>query len=191
MALLHYDHFRCRLQGPRPRGRLRCCLLKGCDQCFRPSHPQVRYCSDRCRQLAQRWRRWYASQRYRHTDQGKHKRRQQSQRYRQRVRQAQAEASPDVIAESATAPEVQNPNPTPGEGQRPAEKSAKIHGCPCARPGCYVRFERTSRSPGQRFCSSACRKALRRVLDREAKWRRRHRGWRQPPKRPQATALPP
>ncbi len=52
----------------------------------------------------------------------------------------------------------------------------------CFRPGCYVRFPVTTRSPRQCFCSSACRNALRRVRQRESHWFRwlglssRHRG---------------
>jgi hypothetical protein len=49
---------------------------------------------------------------------------------------------------------------------------------PCQRPGCYELFLVQPRSPGQRFCSCPCRQALRRVLDREAKWRQRQRWWR-------------
>ncbi|MFN9287613.1 MAG: hypothetical protein ACK6EB_06025 [Planctomyces sp.] len=40
----------------------------------------------------------------------------------------------------------------------------------CLRPGCYVRFTATLRSPLQCFCSSDCRMALRRVRLREARW---------------------
>jgi hypothetical protein len=43
----------------------------------------------------------------------------------------------------------------------------------CHRPGCYERFARTARSPRQKFCSAACRQALRRVLVREARWWKR------------------
>jgi len=52
----------------------------------------------------------------------------------------------------------------------------------CSRPGCYVRFHVTTRSPRQRFCSLACRNALRCVRQREAHWfeqlgmSSRHRG---------------
>jgi len=52
----------------------------------------------------------------------------------------------------------------------------------CFRPGCYVLFPVTTRSPRQCFCSSACRNALRRVRQRETHWFRqlglssRHRG---------------
>jgi hypothetical protein len=40
----------------------------------------------------------------------------------------------------------------------------------CFRPGCYVLFAVTTRSPQQCFCSSACRNALRRVRQRETHW---------------------
>ena len=40
----------------------------------------------------------------------------------------------------------------------------------CFRPGCYVRYSVTTRSPQQCFCSSACRNALRRVRQRETHW---------------------
>jgi hypothetical protein len=40
----------------------------------------------------------------------------------------------------------------------------------CDRPGCYVRFAPSSRSPGRRFCCSLCRKALRRAREREKRW---------------------
>jgi hypothetical protein len=43
----------------------------------------------------------------------------------------------------------------------------------CDRPGCYECFERTRRSPLQRFCSQECRRALERVLERERRWRKR------------------
>jgi hypothetical protein len=52
----------------------------------------------------------------------------------------------------------------------------------CFRPGCYVRFPVTTRSPQQCFCSSACRNALRCARQRETHWFRRlgmssrHRG---------------
>jgi hypothetical protein len=61
------------------------------------------------------------------------------------------------------------------EGQRPATHLEDFCGSPCQRPGCYVQFAASARSPGQRFCCAVCRRALRRVLDRESKWRRRRR----------------
>lgn len=41
----------------------------------------------------------------------------------------------------------------------------------CDRPGCYEGFVRARRSPLQRFCSHACRRALERVQERERRWK--------------------
>lgn len=71
-------------RAPRPRPRL--CLLKGCEQGFRPQRPRERYCSDACRRAARNWSRWKAQQRYRATAAGREKRNGQSRRYRERLR---------------------------------------------------------------------------------------------------------
>lgn len=113
-----------------------------------------------CLDSVARWRRWQASQRYRATENGKGRRREQSRRYRQRVRE-RAAASADVA--------------TLREGQRLvtfAEDSAER---PCARPGCYEVFRVLHEHVCKRFCSVACRLALRRVLDRESRYRARRR----------------
>ena len=72
----------------RPRTRL--CLLKGCEQPFRPPQSRMRYCSEACRRAARKWSRWKAQQSYRATRAGKDKRNQQSRRYRERVRKGRA-----------------------------------------------------------------------------------------------------
>jgi hypothetical protein len=156
-------------QGPRRRFPPRRCLLKGCEQSFQPWQPQSRYCSAACQQAARRWRRRHASQRYRASTQGKERRREQSQRYRQRRPQPTATLADDAVtaAPAATA--------APREGQRPAQLFGNFIWRPCSRPGCYVYFPVQPRSPAQQFCSCLCRQALRRVLDREAHWRRRQR----------------
>ena len=41
------------------RGARRC-LLKGCEQRFRPRQARQRYCSEQCRQAARAWSRWKA-----------------------------------------------------------------------------------------------------------------------------------
>jgi hypothetical protein len=146
---LQYSQFRYRPQAVRRRR----CLLKGCEQWFQPSRPQARYCSEACRQAARRWRRWRASQQYRHSTHGGERRREQSRRYRQRRRQA-CQLQPEPAC----------------EGQRPARI---FSGRCCDRPGCYERFAAPPRSPGQHFCSCSCRQALRRVRVREARWRQR------------------
>lgn len=150
----------------RPR-RTRRCLLKGCERSFTPSHPQVRYCSEGCRRGARAWRRWQASQRYRSTPHGKERRRAQQCRYRQRCRERR---------------EVNRPPPAdtspPREGQRPASTDENLSTRSCDRPGCYVVFVVTAALASRRFCSWLCRLALRRVLDREARYRQRRRRWR-------------
>ena len=158
-------------QGPERRIRERPCLLKGCEQPFRPSRPQCRYCSEACRRKARSWRRWHAGQRYRATEQGKERRRAQSRRHRERVRQrvalalAAAQETPATEATEATEPRV---------GQRPAKIVRNFGSRPCRRPGCYEVFALKPRSPAQQFCTRQCCRALRRGLDREAHWRRRH-----------------
>jgi hypothetical protein len=71
----------------RPRGRA--CLQKGCERRFRPLHPRTRYCSEECREEAQRWREWKARHHYRQSEGGKQKRRAQSRRYRLRSKRAE------------------------------------------------------------------------------------------------------
>ena len=150
----------------RPEGchhRPRHCLLKGCERLFWPRHPQSHYCSEACRHAANRWRRWRASQRYRATENGKQQRREQSKRYRERVRERQA-ASADADS--------------PCEGQRIAATHEDFSGWPCARPGCYELFTLPHEQSCKRFCSLACRLALRRVLDRDARYQARRRRMR-------------
>jgi hypothetical protein len=152
--------------GQPPRCYSRTCLLKGCEQSFQPSHPLQRYCSQPCQQAACHWRRWQAARRYRATPQGQQQRREQSRRYRERQRARQATIAAEPVM-TATAEER--------EGQRYEHLSEDFSARPCQRPGCYELFVPGPHEPPQRFCCSACRQALQRVLDREARWRRRHR----------------
>ena len=71
---------------PSCRPRTRRCLLKGCEQRFRPRHVRQRYCSDGCREAARTWSEWKARQTYRGTAGCKQKRSEQSWRYRERVK---------------------------------------------------------------------------------------------------------
>ncbi len=151
---------------PGPGCRNRRCLLKGCEQPFTPSHPQVRYCSEACRRAAERWRRVKASRQYRASVDGREQRRRQNRQYRQRRR------------EKATAPAAPTEVLVGREGKRPAASSENFAGRMCARPGCYVVFAVEHEHSPRRFCSTACCLALRRVLDREARYRRRRRRWR-------------
>jgi hypothetical protein len=173
------------------------CLLKGCQRWFLPSRPQARYCGPTCRLSARRWWRWLASQRYRATPNGQQHRRDQARRYRSRVRQRSSLPHPDPPNPPAepTPPAAQAAEPTPpaaqaqrpmttdsstaisvpGVGQRPVPISEKSLGLPCHRPGCYVLFLPAVRWLDQKFCSHLCRRALRRVRQREARLRHRRR----------------
>jgi hypothetical protein len=160
---IHNDRQSSSGQGSSRAPRQRRCLLKGCERLFKPDCHQARYCGAACQAAADRWRRWRADQTWRKTEGGRECRRQQSCRYRERVRQRRE-------AEQAAAEEVA---PAGCEGERPSDAAEKSS---CARPGCYVLFTPSRRSPRQRFCSCLCRKALRRVVQREARWGRRHKG---------------
>ena len=145
-------HIGQRPEGCRHRQRRRRCLLKGCERLFWPRHWRSQYCSERCRQEARHWQRWRSSQRYRQSAKGQEQRREQARRYRQRERERQA-----ASADAASA----------GEGQRLAPQREDFSGRPCDRPGCYELFSLPHEHTCKRFCSVACRLALRRVLDRE------------------------
>jgi hypothetical protein len=152
-------------QGARRVPRPRRCLLKDCERWFTPTRPQSRYCSSKCRAAAKRWRHVKASRRYRASDGGRERRRQQHRQYRQRRRERMAAAA------SAALPRLR-------EGQRPACPSEDFSERMCDRPGCYVTFLVPQEAACRRFCSVACCLALRRVLDREARYRQRRRRWR-------------
>jgi hypothetical protein len=165
------------------------CLLKGCERWFLPPRPQARYCGPACQEAAEHWRSWHAGQRYRATIQGKQRRREQARRRRVRARQRStlAESAPQTspiepaspVIEAHTTPQSGstpiNPADSQRVGQRPAEIRPNSCGLPCSRPGCYVLFLPSARSPDQHFCSGSCRQALRRVRQREARLRRRRR----------------
>jgi hypothetical protein len=170
--------------------RPRRCLLKGCEHWFRPARPQCRYCSSACQLAARRWRRWRAQQRYRATAHGRAQRQQQAQRYRQRrrTRPPPTASSRPLYCQSHGAGRTRPPpSASASEGKRWPEKSDEVPQRPCERPGCYVLWPTGSPWNPRRFCCALCRRALRRVLDREARWRcRRRRGLRRPGRRPRS-----
>jgi hypothetical protein len=137
-------------------------LLKGCEQWFIPVHPRAHYCSLECRKAAMRWRRVKGSRAYRASDKGRERRREQNRHYRQRRRAR--EASPTTEKEAC-------------EGKRLRDFGENFAEEMCDRPGCYVLFWVKHKHSSRRFCSVVCRLALRRVVDRESryKWRRERR----------------
>lgn len=162
-----------------PWRRRRRCLLKDCEQWFRPVHPWCRYCSEKCRREAKRWRRWRAQQKYRASSNGRQCRQRQAHRYRERCRARPSSCPASVVP----APSPVDQSVVTREGKRLVEKIPEGAESPCDRPGCYVLFAAGSADNPRRFCCVRCRKALRCVLDREARWRRRRRRGLQPPGR--------
>jgi hypothetical protein len=145
------------------QGRRRICLLKGCARPFEPRSRAQKYCSHSCRQAADRWRLRKAAWEYRHSAQGKEKRAAQCKRRRQRQKRSEPAArSPPAAARSPPAAASEGHQLFVGDGDF----------C-CNRPGCYQLFDRSARSPLQRFCTSSCCQAMRRVRVREARWRGR------------------
>jgi hypothetical protein len=80
--------------------RMRRCLLKGCEQGFRPRQVHQRYCSRECREEARQWSRWKAQQQYRATAAGQQTRNRQSVRYRKRVKNRKP-PPPEAVNEPA------------------------------------------------------------------------------------------
>ena len=145
-----------RQRGCMRRPRTRRCLLKGCEQGFRPQHARQRYCSPGCREQARRWAQWKAQQAYRTTAKGKAQRNRQSRRYRERLKSRPAHENGPILKCARVIPKI-------------------FFTDFCDRPGCYEGFVCQARSPQQRFCSRACRHALERVWERERRWRRRYK----------------
>jgi hypothetical protein len=135
------------------RPRTRACLLKGCEQRYHARQTRQRYRSERCRAAARKWSRWKAQQQYRATAAGQQKRNGQSRRYRERVK-SRKPPEPESISDAA----------------RVITNELFFEGC-CDRPGCYEGSLRQPRSPLQRFCSRACRRAVECVRQRERRWR--------------------
>lgn len=108
-----------------------------------------------------------ASRCYRASVSGREQRRRQNREYRQRRR------------EKATTPAVPTEELAGREGKRPAISCELFAERMCDRPGCYVVFGVRHEHSSRRFCSVACCLALRRVLEREARYQQRRRRWRQ------------
>lgn len=174
VAQLQDDSHSLRPQAVPGRTGARQCLLEQCERNFLPNHPLDRYCSRECLAAARRWQVRYANVRYRHSERGKLRRSEQSKRHRVRRREhdssLQAANLPTIAPQNAPEPCSENlPEgpPTASEGYTKDEAHEKS--C-CQRPGCYRRFTPPPQSPLKKFCSSRCRKALRRVILRERRW---------------------
>ena len=148
---------------------------------FDPRHPLQRFCSCECRDAERRWEVWRAGQMYRATPHGKARRREQRSRARSRAKERRLQDAADLPEDSKVIA-TDTAAATSAEPKVGHQKDGDSEKTCCFRPGCYVRFHVTTRSPRQCFCSSACRNALRRVRQRETHWiqrqgmRSRHRG---------------
>ena len=145
-----------------------------------------------------RWRSWHAGQRYRATIHGKERRREQARRHRERARQrsALAEPAPRHLPIEPALPVIEaQTNPSPIEPIRhrrlperrasAQQKSPKnLAACLAIGQGATSSSSPRCASQDQQFCSAACRQALRRVRQREARLRHRRRRGTRPLRRP-------
>lgn len=132
----------------------RICLRKGCQRRYRAASWNARYCQDpQCLRLVRRWQAAKRQQQRRATPEG-----------RQRHAQAQRERRLQAAARSRA------------EDVRPARGHAAKVFLPhpfCNRPGCFEPPQASPKAPAS-YCGGECRKAVRRVRDRERKWLWRH-----------------
>ena len=144
--------YRRRTSPRRPRARL--CLRKGCGCKYQPRRWNQRYCQDpECLRQVRRWQAARRQARRRQDDAA-----QAQHAEAQRARRQRAQSLPQA---------PKNPEVAAARGH-----AAKILWPPllCDRPGCYEPPLKSVGKPAC-FCSPACRQAVRRVLERERKWR--------------------
>jgi hypothetical protein len=139
------------------RPRMRCCLLKGCEERFHPRQARQRYCSEECREAARKWSRWKAQEKYRATRACKQQRNAQSRRYRERVK-SRKPPEPKAVHEAARVITTEHffrlfvrPAWLLRELRTPAAKSftallfAHLPACARARPGAGTALETGAR----------------------------------------------
>ena len=151
----HHDHnpkCRCHASPRRPRPRM--CLRKGCGQKYQPRRPNQRYCQEpECLRLLRRWQAARRQAKRRQDEAVKAKQAQAQRARRQRVPSSpQAPKVPEVAAARGHAAKIISPTSL------------------CGRPGCHEPPLKSGRNQAC-YCCSACRQAVRRVVDRERKWR--------------------
>jgi hypothetical protein len=141
----------------RPLQRRRTCLRKGCGRVYSPSRWNQRYCQDPgCQQLVKRWQAAKRQRAHRRLPQNR-KRHAEAEAKRRRDRVAQPPADDGADVEKSP------------DQDRAWSRSRKIPDAFCDRPGCYEPLPEHSRAPA-RYCGHDCRRAVRRVRDRERKW---------------------
>jgi len=138
------------------RPRTRVCLRKGCGRKYQPRRWNQHYCQDaECLRLVRRW---------------------QAAKRQVKRRQAEAAKAQHAEAERVRRRRRQRIPSSPQAPKPPEIGAARGHAAKiisptvmCDRPGCHEPVVKLGRSQA-RYCSSACRQAVRRVVDRERKW---------------------
>ena len=138
----------------RPRPRL--CLRKGCGRKYTPRRWNQHYCQDsECLRLVRRWQAAKRQARRRQDDAAKAQHAEAQRVRRQRVISSpQPPKAPEVAEARGHAAKILSPTPI------------------CDRPGCHETPPKSGRNQAK-YCCSACRQAVQRVLDRERKWLKR------------------
>lgn len=145
------------------RPRLRTCHRKGCRRRYLPVRRNQRYCGDPvCRRLLRRWQAAKRQRKRRATPDGQKKHRDE-ERERRRHRRPRGDR-PERERSPSSEPRRKPPRGHAGRHTR--------HGPICDRPGCWEPPRPSVRTKA-RYCGDECRIAVRRVVDRERKWRLR------------------
>ena len=153
----HVEHTT--LAGTSARGKRlgwRTCLRKNCGRRYQAGHWRQRYC--RKPDCLRKLRRWQAARRQRERRATAEGRQQHAQAERERRRLKKNQAT--------------SPSTSVRDGAR-GHAIKKIQAGPiCDRPGCFEP-PRASIRAAAHYCGDECRQALRRVRDRERKWKSR------------------
>ena len=152
--------------GSSSRRRLgrRTCLRKGCGQVYQSRCWNQRYCQDP--DCLREVRRWQAAKRQRvHRQSPGNRKRHADEQARRRQQQRATPANRAAASDACS---------NCGKDHRAWSRSKRIPDNFCDRPGCYESPPTSSRAPS-RYCGCDCRRAVRRVLDRERKWLSRNR----------------
>ena len=135
----------------------RLCLAKGCGRFYHARQWNQHYCQDPdCLRAV---RRWQATKRQRERRAEPEGRQKHAEAERERRRRA---PKPPPVGESPSA------ETAPPDGAWSRSKKSFPHRL-CDRPGCYE-SPCDSRGAPSSYCCEACRRAVRRVKDRERKW---------------------
>jgi hypothetical protein len=144
-----HDKPNCRCRRPRTR----VCLRKGCGRKYQPQCWNQRYCQDpECLRLVRRWQAAKRQAKRRQDEAAKSQHAEEERARRQRATSSpQAPKPAEIAAARGHAAKIFSPTPM------------------CDRPGCHEPVPKSDRGKA-RYCCSACRQAVRRVVDREHKW---------------------